>query len=105
MAQVPGMRSLAKMYEGRPFELLGVNTDPEGEAGSLAKRALELKIPMRSLMDGSTSGPVTKAWGVRAFPTQFLIDHKGVVQGVDLSPYDLALEINRLLDLAEADAD
>ena len=99
------MRSLAKMYEDRPFELLGVNTDPEGEAGSLAKRAAELKIPMHSLMDGSTSGPVTKAWGVKAFPTQFLIDHKGIIRGIDLSPFELAKEINRLLDLAEADAE
>ena len=99
------MRSLAKMYEGRPFELLGVNTDEQGGEQSLAERAEELDLPMRSLMDGSTSGPATRAWGVRAFPTQFLIDHKGIIRGIDLSPFELAKEINRLLDLAEADAE
>lgn len=104
MAAMPGERSLVENYKDRPFELIGVNTDPEGEAGSLLKRAAEMDIPMRSFLDGSTSGPITKAWGVSAFPTQILIDHEGIVQGIDLAGTALDEEIERLLVIAEAAA-
>ena len=99
---MPGERSLAERYEGRLFELIGVNTDTEGAAGSLSIRAGEMDIPMHSFLDGSTSGPITTAWGVNAFPTQFLIDHEGIVRGIDLVGPALDEEIERLLLLADA---
>ncbi len=32
-------------------------------------------------MDGSTSGPIATAWNVRGWPTVYVIDEKGVIQG------------------------
>jgi hypothetical protein len=38
-------------------------------------------INFRSAMDGSTSGPIATAWNVRGWPTVYVIDEKGVIQG------------------------
>lgn len=39
----------------------------------------ENQIPWRNAMDGSTSGPIATEYGVRAWPTIYLIDHDGVI--------------------------
>jgi hypothetical protein len=38
-------------------------------------------INFRSAIDGSTSGPIATAWNVRGWPTVYVIDEKGVIQG------------------------
>ncbi len=99
MAWVPDGRSLVEKFEDRPFTLLGVNVDAPAE--NLAERTRAADIPWRSLADGGSTGPLTTAWGVRAFPTTFLIDHEGVVRGVDLHGEALEVELERLLAAAE----
>ena len=99
MAKVPSERSLAESYKDRPFALIGVNTD--APADDLAQRTKERKITWRSFADGGPTGPITKAWGVDAFPTTYLIDHEGIVRGVDLAGDELKTEIDKLLVEAE----
>lgn len=88
--------------EGRPFALLGVNTDRDRE--KLKTQNEEAEITWRSFWDGSTSGPITKAWGVRAFPTMVVIDHEGVVRHRDLRGEELDAAIEELVKKAEAAA-
>jgi hypothetical protein len=72
-------RSLVKKYAGRPFVLLGVNTD--ADAAALRKIQQDQNITWRSWVDGFRgSGPICKEWGVNGFPKMFLIDHKGIVR-------------------------
>ncbi len=99
MAQVPHGRSLVESYQDQPFTLLGVNTD--AAADDLAQRTQDKKISWRSFADGSPSGPISTQWGVKAFPSTFLIDHEGVVRGVDLKGDELTAEIDRLLEEAK----
>ncbi len=98
-------RSLVKKMEGKPFILLGVNSDEKSKAKDAVKKN-ELTWP--SWWDGGdTSGPIARAWGVRAWPTLVLIDHKGVIrQRWEGSPGDKVLdaEVEKLAADAEKDA-
>jgi hypothetical protein len=101
MARVPDERSLVETFEKRPFAIVGVNVDDP--ADDLARRTREAGISWRSFADGGPRGPITERWEVTAFPTSFLVDHEGVVRGVDLAGEELRREIERLLVEAEAD--
>jgi len=70
-------RSLVQKYEGKPFVLLGVNTDAAREKLQKAQKKYELN--WRSWWDGS-GGPISAQWKVEGFPTLFLIDHKGMIR-------------------------
>jgi hypothetical protein len=75
----PHERSLVKKMSGKPFVLIGVNSDQNREA--LKKTLVKEKITWRSFWNGgSPAGPIAKAWGVQGWPTLFLIDHKGVIR-------------------------
>jgi hypothetical protein len=88
---------------GRPFALIGVNTDGDRE---LVKKLNEQNaITWRSFFDGSTQGPITKAWGVRAFPTMIVIDHEGRIAHKDLRGDELDAAIEVLVKAAEAAAE
>jgi len=75
----PHERSLVSKMSGKPFVLLGVNSDRDREA--LKKTLVDEKLTWRSFWNGgSTGGPISSAWGVTGWPTLFLIDHKGVIR-------------------------
>jgi hypothetical protein len=70
-------RSLVQRYQGRPFVLLGVNTD--ADAATL-KQVQEAKhLTWRSWYDGP-GGPICQEWKVMGFPSIFVIDAKGVIR-------------------------
>ncbi len=71
-------RSLVQKYQGRPFVLLGVNTDRD--AATLKHVQQEEHMTWRSWFDGPPGGPLSEEWKVTAFPTLFLIDAKGMVR-------------------------
>jgi hypothetical protein len=74
----PHERSLVKRLEGKPFVLLGVNSDGDKEA---LKKAMEKEqITWRSFWDHSTGGPIALAWSVHGWPTLVVIDAKGVIR-------------------------
>ena len=74
----PHERSLVKLYEGRPFVILGVNSDAERE--TVKKAVAQEKLTWRSFWDGgSTDGPIARQWNVNGWPTLYLIDHRGVI--------------------------
>src|SRR6059036_828077 len=75
----PHGRSLVKEFEGRPFALLGVNTDKN--RSTLKGVVQQEQITWRSFWDGgSAHGPIATQWGVKVFPTLYLIDHNGVIR-------------------------
>jgi len=74
----PHERSLVKRLEGKPFALLGVNSDPRDQVRRAMKRE---NITWRSWWDGGTTqGPIAKSWNVHGWPTIYVLDHKGVVR-------------------------
>ncbi len=74
----PHERSLVKRLEGKPFALLGVNSDPKAKLKQVLKKE---NMTWRSWWDGGdTSGPIASQWNVRGWPTIYVLDHKGVIR-------------------------
>ena len=74
----PHERSLVKRLAGKPFALLGVNSDPRDQVKQAMKRE---NITWRSWWDGGTTqGPIAKSWNVHGWPTIYVLDQKGVVR-------------------------
>ena len=76
----PHERSLVKRLEGKPFALLGINTDSSVEKLKAAHQ--KYQITWRSWYDGGPpgSGPICKQYKVEGFPTIYVLDHKGVIR-------------------------
>lgn len=71
-------RSLVESLSGRPFVLLGINTDKK--KARVKKAVADNNLNWRSWMDGSTKGPISKEFKVSAFPTLMLVDHQGIIR-------------------------
>jgi len=79
MADVPHERSLVKRLEGKPFALLGINSDKDRQ--ELQKVIAKEGITWRTWWDGgSTQGPIATKWNVQGWPTLYLLDGKGVIR-------------------------
>ena len=100
----PHERSLVKRLEGRPFALVGVNSDRD--RAELKKVMGKEGLTWRSFWDGGKAGPISSRWGVYSWPTLYLIDHKGTLRKKVLDRTEKALdaEIDKLLREAEAGA-
>jgi hypothetical protein len=91
----PNERSLVERMKGRPFVLLGVNSDAAPIAADLT--GLE-GIAERSWHDGGelNGGRIANRWNVRALPTTYIIDHRGIIRhklGPRPDGHDAVLEI------------
>jgi peroxiredoxin len=69
-------------YGAQGLTVVGITTDPP-ELAATAKEALGMRYPVASDVQAETS----KAYGVAALPTLFVIDKKGVVRDVSVG-YD-----------------
>jgi len=97
----PHERSLVKKFAGKPFTILGVNSDSGREA---LKKVLEKEnITWRSFYDGGgTEGPIAKQWNVSGWPTLYLIDHKGVIRDKSVGSKEMDKLMDKLVEEAEA---
>ena len=74
---LPHERSLVKKLEGRPFAIVGVNSDkPE----RLKELVADGTTTWRNFTKEQEFGKISTAWGVRGWPTLYLIDHNGVIK-------------------------
>jgi hypothetical protein len=93
-------RSLVQKYEGQPFTLLGINSDPIDEIKEIYNAE---NITWRSWIQGGTDGPIPTKWNITSWPTIFLIDHDGIIRhrlGV-VSPSELDELIDELMAKVE----
>jgi len=100
----PHERSLVKKLADKPFALIGVNSDRD--LNTLKPRLQEEQITWRSFWCGpqGTGGAIPADWGVRGWPTLYVIDHKGVIRHKWVgSPGDKVLDdaIEKLVAEAE----
>lgn len=78
MAAVPQEREMARRFVGRPFRLIGVNGDDDFEK---AKKAVQEKgITWPSFRNGGVRGRLSDQWHVNAWPTLYLVDHRGMIR-------------------------
>ena len=80
----PHERSLVKRLEGKPFALIGVNSDKD--LAEVKKLNAKDNITWRSFWNGKegTGGPISTAWNVHGWPTIYVLDPKGVIRYRDL---------------------
>src|SRR5436309_3573743 len=71
-------RSLVKRLQGKPFALIGVNSDTNRE--ELKKVLIDEHITWRSFWNGGLDGPIAREWQIQGWPTLCLIDAKGVIR-------------------------
>ena len=89
-------RSLVQEYAGRPFALVGVNTDEDPD--EIREVAREKNLIWRSFRDPGGQR-ISREYRIEFFPTIMLIDHKGVIRSIN--PNDIDLEISKLVKEAE----
>jgi peroxiredoxin len=97
----PHERSLVKKMEGKPFALLGINSDTN--KAELKKAMEKENITWRSWWDKTTGGPIAKEWNVHAWPTTYVLDAKGVIRYKNVRDEAMEKAVEKLL--AEAGAD
>ncbi|MGA2699812.1 MAG: TlpA disulfide reductase family protein [Isosphaeraceae bacterium] len=94
----PQERELAARHAGKPFTLLSVNTD--ASLDTLRESIAKGQITWRCWWDGGMTGPITTRWGIRLFPSIFVLDRTGVIRFKDLRGDELDRAVTSLLDEA-----
>jgi hypothetical protein len=76
----PHERSLVQQMTGRPFVLLGVNSDKDRDG--LKNVLPKLNITWRSFWNGpeGTNGPISTRWNIQGWPTLYVLDADGVIR-------------------------
>lgn len=89
---LPHEKSLVKRLEGKPFALIGINSD--GPVDEVKTILAENGITWRQAIDETTSGKWATAWNVQGWPTIYVLDHKGVIRyrGVREEEMDKAVD-------------
>ena len=100
---LPGEVKLTARMNGRPFALLGVNTDESVD--KLRSVMKEHGITWRNFWaDQASKDSLPRKWNIRGYPTMFLVDHKGVIRkkylGVDEAEFER--DVDALVAEAEA---
>lgn len=96
----PYERSLVKRMKGKPFTLLGINTDPKPRAKQVIERE---RMTWPTYWDANTGGPISRQWVVRGWPAFHLIDHKGMIRGKYINGAEMHLQAEQLIKEMEAE--
>ena len=96
----PHERSLVKRLEGKPFALIGINSDPKRDE---LKEVMEKEqITWRSFFDGGTTrGPIASKWNVMGWPTIYVIDSKGLIRYKNVRGEKMDAAVDTLLKETE----
>lgn len=97
VALLPAEIALVKKHEGKPFAILGVNTDTDKEM--FLRETRSRGLPWRNAWQGGTNGPIPTLWGVARYPTTYLLDAKGVLRYVNVK----GAELDRAVDVLMAE--
>lgn len=97
---IPHEKALVERLKNEPFELIGINTDPD--KAEYRKQIAANGITWRSAWDGSTKGPLCTAWGIRSFPTIYVLDAKGILRHIGLRGPQLEEAVEALIREAKS---
>ena len=103
MAMVPHERALVERLEGKPFVLLGVNSDESDDREKARGATREKRMTWPSWWDGGFRGGIQTAYDVDHWPTVYVLDAKGVIRSIDVRGEELDRAVDALLAEMEAD--
>jgi len=87
---------LVKRMEGKPFALIGVNSDADRLA--LREAVGQKGLAWRSFWDGGgTTGPIATRWNVKHWPTVYVLDQEGTIRFKNLYGRELDRAVDGLL--------
>ena len=94
----PHERSLVEKLSDEPFALIGVNSDRD--KATLRTRIEAEKITWRSFWNGpqGTRGPISRTWGVRGWPTIYVLDGEGKIRFIGPQGEEMDDAVNELLE-------
>jgi hypothetical protein len=92
---IPREVALVERLKNAPFALIGINTDTDLE--TFREQCRKKHVTWRNSFQGSTGGPLCKAWGVHSFPSIYVLDARGVVRFVNVRDDALERAIDKLL--------
>lgn len=84
---IPHERSLVEKWKGRPFAIVGVNSDGTDTEEGLKKyreECAKMGVTWRSFRNEDTDPPISDVWRVQGWPTLYFIDHEGVIRHKDV---------------------
>ena len=102
--EYPYQRAMLDIYEEDDVVLLGVNSDAELQ--TIVDAKVEEELHYRTWWDGhsqpdadvvAAEGPIATEWGVRGWPTIYLLDGEGVIRHVDKRGGGLIAAVDDLL--------
>jgi hypothetical protein len=97
----PHERSLVQRLAGKPFALLGINSDPDKQ--QLKQVMLKEEITWRSWFDGGgTSGPIATQWNIHGWPTIYVLDQEGVIRYKEVRGDAMDKAVDTLLEKLDA---
>jgi hypothetical protein len=74
---LPHEKTLVERLKNKPFALIGINTDP---AEKFKDRAPKDGVTWRNVLEGAGGGALVRGWGVRSFPTIYVLDATGRIR-------------------------
>ena len=95
VAEIPNLRKLRERFAKKRFTLLSVNSDKDLDV--LRRFVSSNRIDWVNVLDGRPDGPIATAWGVAAWPANFLVDEKGIVSARDVPARELEPRIEAML--------
>ncbi|MEK6234433.1 MAG: hypothetical protein N2C14_06955 [Planctomycetales bacterium] len=85
-----------KRLAGRPFVLLGVNSD--SDRAEIKRTVQQENISWRSWWDGGgPTGPIQTQWQVTQRPTIHLLDAEGIIRRKNIEAEDVDAAVDALL--------
>ena len=89
------MKALVQRHAGRPFAIVGVNTDRDKE--QYRQQLGEYGVTWQSAWQGSTQGPIPTEWGIDSYPTVFVLDQDHVIRAINARGDELERVVDELM--------
>ncbi|PIF30109.1 AhpC/TSA family protein [Flavobacterium sp. 9] len=90
--QIPLWKDLYNKYNSAGFNIIGISTDHTKDVDIWKKRILEKEIPWKQYLDEDAL--IASREKIFSFPSNFLLNEKGVVIKKNIKPQDLVLFLN-----------
>lgn len=75
---IPNEQALVQSMTGKPFVLIGINSDGESRS-ALKEKFQNEKVTWPQFIEGRER-TISQKWNVSAYPTLYIIDHEGVIR-------------------------
>lgn len=92
----PHERSLVKNLNGKPFTIIGVNSDSSPEIPR--KLVSEGTVTWRSFQNDGPEVSISETWGVTGWPTIYVLDGDGRIRFKDVRGDELDAAIRTLME-------